>query len=762
MGAFDKIVAAVSPRRACEREAWRQQLEILRGYDAAGYGRLNAGWRVHNESAEVTDRFSRDVVRARARDLERNSDIAQSILHAYKRNVVGKGYTLQAKTGNDELDEKLEKAWRQWCKARNCDVTGEQSFNQMLRMAVDRKKVDGGLLFLYRYTKQGLVPFQLQAIEVDELDVTASKPKHQGNRVVGGIEYNQWRRPVGYWINQYDIEGWSLNDPVYVEAKDVYFYKSKKRPSQLREMSDMAPTITRVRDTNEFTGSTAEVVTQMKATMQAFLSPSKNMQAALKNMGYESGQALLESKGLQGSLDALKDAVGGNELAFAGLFSSVEAQTAVLAMAGNQAENLTSKTAEMYEATGAANTAFERQTNNLKYDIKMIKNLGANFLTQLGTNILPYVREFAEAALPVVSEALEKIGGYMTGTIIPAAKTAAKWISEHRTLILALAAGIASATVAFKTMKTAATAIKAVKELKTVWEAASKGGATLANASKLLTVKFLAISAAIAVAVAIGVLIYKNWDKIKAKAVELGAKISEVWGNIKTGVSEAVANLISAFQSNFPLLSAYLSGWWESVSAAWENVKAIFANIIDFVQNVFAGNWSAAWDNIVAIFGNVFGMIVNLAKAPINGVISAINWVLEKINSISVTIPDWVPGVGGKTLGFNIPTIPALAAGGIATAPTLAQIGEGGEPEAVLPLSKLAALLDEWTKPKPTPGGGTGGGGETVVFSPVFNFYGGTPSREEAEEAGRISFAEFKKLYRQMKAEEKRKQFSPA
>lgn len=456
------------------------------------------------------------------------------------------------------------------------------------------------------------------------------------------------------------------------------------------------------------TGSTAEVVTQMKATMQAFLSPSKNMQAALKNMGYESGQALLESKGLQGSLDALKDAVGGNELAFAGLFSSVEAQTAVLAMAGNQAENLTSKTAEMYEATGAANTAFERQTNTLKYDIKMIKNLGANFLTQLGTNILPYVREFAEAALPMVSEALEKIGSYMAGTIIPAAETAVKWISEHRTLILALAAGIATAVAAYKAYKVAITAYNAVMAVyKVVTAASATGTFTLAGAMTALNLPVLAVVAAIGLAVAAGILIYKNWDKIKAKAVELGAKISEVWGNIKTGVSEAVANLVSAF-------------------------------------------------------GNVFGMIVNLAKAPINGVISAINWVLEKINSISVTIPDWVPGVGGKTLGFNIPTIPALAAGGIATAPTLAQIGEGGEPEAVLPLSKLAALLDEWTKPKPTPGGGTGGGGETVVFSPVFNFYGGTPSREEAEEAGRISFAEFKKLYRQMKAEEKRKQFSPA
>ena len=96
------------------------------------------------------------------------------------------------------------------------------------------------------------------------------------------------------------------------------------------------------------TGSTAEVVTQLKATMQGFLSPSKNMSAALQSMGYESGQALLESEGLQGALEALKKSVGGNELAFAGLFSSVEAQTAVLAMAGTQAENLTSKTAEMY------------------------------------------------------------------------------------------------------------------------------------------------------------------------------------------------------------------------------------------------------------------------------------------------------------------------------------------------------------------------------------------------------------------------------
>lgn len=252
MNAIDKIVSAVSPEAGYRREAWRQALSELRDYDAASYGRINAGWRVHNESAELTDRSSRDVVRARARDLERNSDISQSLLYAYKRNVVGKGYTLRARTPDATLNKLIEKAWRRWCKARNCDVTGEQTFNEILRMIVERKKVDGGLLILYRYTPGGVVPFKLQAMEVDELDTNQTTPKTPGNRVVGGIEYNLYRRAVGYWIRQYDIEGWQILDPVYIEAKDVYFFKTKHRPSQLREMSDMTPTITRIRDTNEF------------------------------------------------------------------------------------------------------------------------------------------------------------------------------------------------------------------------------------------------------------------------------------------------------------------------------------------------------------------------------------------------------------------------------------------------------------------------------------------------------------------------------
>ena len=170
MGFIDSIVAAFSPEAAYRREAYRQAYEALKNYDAGSYDRPNQNWRVGNQSAELTDRYSRDDVKARARDLERNSDIMNSVVGAFKRNVVGSGFSIQAKTEEPELNKEIERAWKRWCKKRNCDVTGTQSLNQIIRMAVERKKIDGGILFVKRYTSDGFIPFKLQMIEVDELD----------------------------------------------------------------------------------------------------------------------------------------------------------------------------------------------------------------------------------------------------------------------------------------------------------------------------------------------------------------------------------------------------------------------------------------------------------------------------------------------------------------------------------------------------------------------------------------------------------------
>ena len=359
--------------------------------------------------------------------------------------------------------------------------------------------------------------------------------------------------------------------------------------------------------------------------------------------------------------------------------------------------------------------------------------------------------------LPVLVDGIRDFANW-AGKAYEKAKPFLSFLWEHKGTVLAVAAALRVLGPAIGAVTTAMSMYSKAKGFMAVLQSSGKI-TQVANAFKAFGSALMGpLGIIIAVAGAIA-LLYKNWDTVKAWLVNFGNTVNQIWTNF----SNMVGNAIAAIGEKFPMLGAYLQGWWESIQAAVDNVKAIFQNIIDFISNVFSGNWSAAWDNIVAIFGNVFGMIVNLAKAPINGVISAINWVISKINSISVTIPDWVPGVGGKTLGFNIPTIPQLAEGGVATSPTLAEIGEGGEPEAVMPLSKLAALLDEYTK-KPKPTGGTdgqeGGDGETIVFSPVLNFYG-KADREEVEEATRISFEEFKRLYKRLKAEERRKKFKP-
>ena len=64
MNWIDNLVSFISPRWGAEREAWRKYEEDIRNYDAAGYGNGSANWRVVNQAAELTDRYSRDTVSA--------------------------------------------------------------------------------------------------------------------------------------------------------------------------------------------------------------------------------------------------------------------------------------------------------------------------------------------------------------------------------------------------------------------------------------------------------------------------------------------------------------------------------------------------------------------------------------------------------------------------------------------------------------------------------------------------------------------------
>jgi hypothetical protein len=100
----------------------------------------------------------------------------------------------------------------------------------------------------------------------------------------------------------------------------------------------------------------------------------------------------------------------------------------------------------------------------------------------------------------------------------------------------------------------------------------------------------------------------------------------------------------------------------------------------NFVRNTV----SNVFNGIKGVISNIMGGLVWVVKAPINAIIGVINGFIGGLNRLK--IPDWVPGVGGK--GINIPLIPQLAKGGVATNSLLANIGEGADPEAVIPLSR--------------------------------------------------------------------------
>lgn len=257
MNWLDRTIGFFSPSWAYKRMSWRQ---ALRGfYDAGNADRLNAGWVPVNATAEQADRPQRDIIRARGRDLERNSDIAEAIIGPLERNVVGTGIRVQAKVlrsdgaEDDELNQEIEDLWNEWCRPRNCDVTGQQSFQEMQAMAIRRLQVDGGIIFVKTYTKTGTVPFTLQAREVDDLDTSINVlPGLNRNRVIGGIEMDQYNKPVAYWLKKYTPDGFWTGKSERIEAQRIIFLWRKIRPSQIREISPLAKTLPRIRDVNEF------------------------------------------------------------------------------------------------------------------------------------------------------------------------------------------------------------------------------------------------------------------------------------------------------------------------------------------------------------------------------------------------------------------------------------------------------------------------------------------------------------------------------
>lgn len=271
------------------------------------------------------------------------------------------------------------------------------------------------------------------------------------------------------------------------------------------------------------------------------------------------------------------------------------------------------------------------------------------------------------------------------------------WISEHKPLIENLILIIGSFAAAWGLVTVAMRAWNIIvgiwNSIGVIATAVTTGfGAAIAFLTSPIGIAILAIGSIIA----IGVLLYKHWDTIKAKAIEVWDKIKVKFEEFKNWLGNVFA---TDWSQKFGFLGNILNGFLANVRNIFNSVKQIFSGIIDFVAGVFTGNWSRAWQGVISIFSGIMNGLGAVMKAPLNAVIGLINSAISGLNRISVDIPSWIPGVGGKTFGLSIPRIPYLAKGGIIDSPTLAMVGEAGK-EAVVPLEnnkgglrELASLL---------------------------------------------------------------------
>lgn len=201
-----------------------------------------------------------------------------------------------------------------------------------------------------------------------------------------------------------------------------------------------------------------------------------------------------------------------------------------------------------------------------------------------------------------------------------------------------------------------------------------------------------------------------NWEQAWSGVQQI---VSGVWSYI-TGIITGACDLIEGillgldswlqgvFKTDWteifgPGLGDIINAFMRNVENTWNAIKQIFQGVIDFVKGVFTGNWEQAWQGVVNIFGGLFNSLINMVKAPLNGIIGllngavgAINSLIGGLNSISFTMPKWL---GGGHFGLSIPyipNIPYLAKGGILSQGS-AIVGEAG-PELLTMMGNRAMV----------------------------------------------------------------------
>ena len=337
-------------------------------------------------------------------------------------------------------------------------------------------------------------------------------------------------------------------------------------------------------------------------------------------------------------------------------------------------------------------------------------------VTPVTTAVQEGINGILESLLDLTEDVdFEEIAGAIDGAfdffaeeIIPVISDFFRFLMDNGDLVVSVLSGIAAGFAAMKIAQVASDIGKMTSNIHTLNDALK-----LLNANPIM----LVISAVVGLITWIAT----AGDEIQADLQELDDWLQGVFTKDWTESWGAIGKPIND-----------LFSW---ISGIWDSLKTLLNGIIDFIRGVFTGDWDRAWKGVTEIFEGVFGGILNIAKPVVNGVIaiinalvSAVNWVIDKLNKISFDLPGFL---GGGHIGFDfdhLPKIEYLAKGGILTQGS-AIVGEAG-PE-LLTVSGGDAIVRPLT-------GGTTNNYNSNMGGVTVNVYG-APGQDVEELAELVS-----------------------
>jgi len=430
---------------------------------------------------------------------------------------------------------------------------------------------------------------------------------------------------------------------------------------------------------------TPEAVTQIQGMITAIQKQSEQSKKAAKGIGLDFSEAHLKAVGFMKFMQEIKDKSGNDSTILTHLFGRVEgvngfkeitADMSDYAATLDKIKNSSGATADAYEAMMTPAQKTRIAMNELK-NAGMDLGAGMAPVLKRTTAILKSIANTLNAMSPAQKEMLIDVAQFIViGTL-------------GVSVLGKVVTGFGSAFGKVTDFASAVTKAGGVIPL------LAKGLTSIVSTLKMVGVamKMMFLNPwGIAIMVIIGLiyLLYTHWDTVSAylqktfgglgekvgvvvdKIVSYWNKFTSASGDSSTAIGKYISLAKTVFSTEFSIICAvistavnliadYLNALMQIINVYISGCINVFSGLIDFIVGVFTGDWRLAWQGVTEIFSGIFGTIKGIADVVLGGIKASINDVISGINSVSVDIPDWVPGVGGQHYQPSIP--PMLAKG---------------------------------------------------------------------------------------------------